>query len=98
MHWWASIAGIVLIFLILMDAFETVVLPRRIKRQFFRVSTRFYRKTWGLWTRVGRHIKSPNRREGFLAYYGPLSLFPLLGFWALGLIVDRKSTRLNSSH
>jgi hypothetical protein len=32
-------------------------------------------------------IKSPNRREGFLAYYGPLSLFPLLGFWALGLIV-----------
>src|SRR5271167_4852864 len=86
MHWWASIAGIVLIFVILMDAFETVVLPRRIKRNFFRVSTRFYRKTWRLWTGVGRHIKSANRREGFLAYYGPLSLFPLLGFWALGLI------------
>jgi hypothetical protein len=87
MHWWASIGGIVLIFVILMDAFETVVLPRRIRRNFFRVSTRFYRKTWGLWMRVAQHIKSPYRREGFLAYYGPLSLFPLLGFWALGLIL-----------
>jgi hypothetical protein len=35
---------------------------------------------------VGRHIKSASRRESFLAYFGPLSLFPLLGFWALGLI------------
>src|ERR1700723_2436839 len=86
MHWWASIVGFALIFAILMDAFETVVLPRRIRRNIFRISERFYKKTWRLWTRVGLRIKSPNRREGFLAYYGPLSLFPLLGFWALGLI------------
>jgi hypothetical protein len=86
MHWWASIAGIVLIFIILMDAFETVVLPRRINRSFFRISSSFYKKTWRLWTRVGRHIKAASRREAFLAYFGPLSLFPLLGFWALGLI------------
>jgi hypothetical protein len=86
MNWWASIVGIVLIFVILMDAFETVVLPRRIKRTFFRISSRFYRKTWRIWTAVAGHIKSPNRREGFLAYFGPVSLFPLLGFWALGLI------------
>jgi hypothetical protein len=85
MHWWASIAGIVLIFIILMDAFETVILPRRIKR-IFRITGWFYRNTWGLWTRVGLHIKSGNRREGFLAYFGPLSLIPLMGFWALGLI------------
>jgi Ion channel len=85
MHWWASIAGAVLIFLILMDAFETVVLPRRIKRSF-RIASWFYRKTWRFWTRTGLHIKSANRREGFLAYYGPLSLIVLLGFWALGLI------------
>ncbi len=86
MHWWASIFGIALIVIILMDAFETVVLPRRIQRAFFRISSRFYKKSWRLWTRVGRHIKSANRREGFLAYFGPLSLFPLLGFWAFGLI------------
>ncbi|MGA8067723.1 MAG: potassium channel family protein, partial [Terriglobales bacterium] len=85
MHWWASIAGIGLIFAILMDAFETVVLPRRIKRHF-RIASWFYKNTWGFWTRVGGHIKSVNRREGFLAYYGPLSLIVLLGFWAIGLI------------
>jgi hypothetical protein len=85
MHWWASIAGIVLIFLILMDAFETVVLPRRIKRHL-RIASLFYRKTWRFWTRVGFRIKSPNRRETFLAYYGPLSLIVLLGFWAMALI------------
>src|SRR6267143_189793 len=86
MHWWAAIFGIALISIILMDAFETVVLPRRIKRTFFRISSRFYRKSWRLWIRVGQHIKSANRREGFLAYFGPLAIFPLLGFWALGLI------------
>ena len=85
MHWWASIFGIVLIFIILMDAFETIVLPRRIKRSF-RIASWFYKNTWGFWTRVGRHIKSANRREGFLAYFGPLSLIVLLGFWAVGLI------------
>ena len=36
---------------------------------------------------MAAQIKSANRRESFLAYYGPLSLFPLLGFWALGLIL-----------
>jgi Ion channel len=85
MHWWASIFGIALIFLILMDAFETIVLPRRIKRSF-RIASWFYRNTWRFWTRVGRHIRSANRREGFLAYFGPLSLIVLLGFWAVGLI------------
>lgn len=85
MHLWASIAGFVLIFVILLDAFETVVLPRRIQRHF-RITALFYRATWIRWTRIARHIKSNSRREGFLAYYGPLSLLFLLGFWALGLI------------
>ena len=85
MHWWASILGAVFIFLILMDAFETVVLPRRIKRHF-RIASLFYKNTWGFWTGIGAHIKSGNRRETFLAYYGPLSLIVLLGCWAIGLI------------
>jgi hypothetical protein len=68
-----------------MDAFETIVLPRRIKRSF-RIASWFYKNTWGFWTRVGQQIGSANRREGFLAYFGPLSLIVLLGFWAVGLI------------
>jgi len=85
MHWLATIGGVVLIFVILLDAFETIVLPRRIKRSF-RITASFYKHTWTIWTRLARHIKSANRREGFLAYFGPLSLILLLGFWAVGLI------------
>jgi ion channel len=85
MHWFATIGGFVLIFLILLDAFETIVLPRRIKRSF-RITAWFYKNTWILWSRLAQHIKSANRRESFLAYFGPLSLILLLGFWAVGLI------------
>jgi hypothetical protein len=85
MHVWASIAGVVLIFVIFLDAFETIVLPRRIKRSF-RITAWFYKITWVPWSNLARHIKSANRREGFLAYFGPLSLILLLGFWAVGLI------------
>src|ERR1700686_932021 len=85
MHWCASIAGIVLIFIILLDAFETVVLPRRIKRSL-RLTTLFYKNPWGFWTRVGLHIKYPNRREGFLASFGPMPVIVLLFFWAGRLI------------
>jgi hypothetical protein len=85
MHWWASILGVVTVFFILLDAFETIVLPRRIQRHF-RITRIFYRTTWPRWTGIASHIKAPSRREGFLAYYGPLSLIWLLGFWALGLI------------
>jgi ion channel len=85
MHWFATIGGIVLIFVIFLDAFETIVLPRRIKRSF-RITAWFYKNTWIPWFHLARHIKSANRREGFLAYFGPLSLLLLLGFWAVGLI------------
>jgi len=85
MHLWASIGGAVLILLILLDAFETVVLPRRIQRRF-RISASYYRITWVRWTKLAEHIKSASRREGFLAYFGPFSLIQLLGYWAVGLI------------
>ncbi len=86
MHLWVSIAGFVLIFFVLLDAFETVVLPRRVQRSFFRFTAWFYKFNWGRWRRFSNHIKSASRREAFLAYFGPLSLIQLLGFWALGLI------------
>jgi len=85
MHGLAAIAGIAIIFLILLDAFETIVLPRRVRRSF-RLTDWFYRNTWVPWTAVAQHIKAPARRESFLGYFGPLSLIFLLAFWALGLI------------
>jgi hypothetical protein len=85
MHLWVSIGGFIIIFSILLDAFETVVLPRRIHRNF-RITAFFYRVTWVRWMRIAGHIKKINRRDGFLAYFGPFSLLLLLGLWALGLI------------
>lgn len=81
------ILGIALILLVLLDAFETVVLPRRIKRQF-RLTSWFYRNTWRPWARMTSHITSPSRRENFLGYFGPLSLIALLILWAFGLILS----------
>jgi hypothetical protein len=86
MHLWATIAGIVLIFVILLDAFETIVLPRRVQRSF-RLTALFYRNTWVPWTWLAQRIRKPSRRESFLGYFGPLSLIFLLAFWALGLIL-----------
>src|SRR6266516_4801325 len=85
MHAFAILAGIVVLLAVLLDAFETVVLPRRVRRQF-RITSWFYRNTWRPWARLASHIKSQTRRETFLGYFGPLSMIALLGLWACGLI------------
>jgi hypothetical protein len=81
----ATIAGTVVILAVLLDAFETVVLPRRVRRKF-RITVWFYRNTWKPWHKITGLIKSPGRRENFLGYFGPLSLLFLLALWASGLI------------
>ena len=85
MHALAIIVAAVVICAVLLDAFETVVLPRRVQRNF-RITSWFYRNTWRPWTRLASHIKSQTRRESFLGYFGPLSMIALLGLWACGLI------------
>ncbi len=85
MHALAIIAGMIVILAVLLDAFETVVLPRRVRRQF-RITSWFYRNTWIPWARLTSHIKSQTRRESFLGYFGPLSMLGLLQLWACGLI------------
>jgi hypothetical protein len=78
----AVIAGVILIFVILIDSFETVVLPRRVSRRF-RPSRFFYASTWMLWSSIARKMRPGNRREFYLSYYGPLSLIILLVLWAV---------------
>jgi len=84
-HISSIIFGAVIIFVVLLDAFETVVLPRRVTRHF-RLTAWFYRRTWTPWRKIARHIQTPARQQSFLGYFGPLSLFMLLAFWAAGLI------------
>ncbi|MBZ5718818.1 MAG: potassium channel family protein [Acidobacteriia bacterium] len=81
----SAIAGVLIIAAVLLDAFETIVLPRRVQRSF-RLTALFYRSTWVPWMKLGRRIPSLTRRESFLGYFGPLSLIVLLVCWAGGLI------------
>jgi hypothetical protein len=82
----AVIVGVLLIYAILQDSFETVVLPRRVSSRF-RLSRFFYTTTWVLWSSVARKMRPGNRRDLYLSYFGPLSLILLLVFWAAALIL-----------
>lgn len=83
----AVIAGALIIISVLLDAFETIVLPRRVRRQHFRITSWFYPLTWVPVAKFASRVKSPARRETILGYFGPLSMIALLGIWAGGLIL-----------
>lgn len=80
-----AVTSVLLILALLLDAFETVVLPRRVTRRI-RLARGFYRITWIPCSAVARRIKSNRRRESYLGFFGPLSLIMLLSVWAVGLV------------
>jgi ion channel len=86
MHVLAAIVGLLIILSVLLDAFENIVLPRKVQRTF-RLTSWFYRHTWIPWVRLSRLIRMNSLRESFLGYFGPFSLILLLVFWAIGLIL-----------
>ncbi len=81
-----GISGFLLIIVIMWDAFEAIVLPRRVTRRL-RPARLFYRTTWWLWSGVARRMRPGGLRETYLSVYGPLSLLLLLGAWAGSLVV-----------
>lgn len=80
-----AIIGALMIVIVLWDAFETIVLPRRVAR-WFRLTRIFYLSTWIPWRAIGRRIRRAKTRESFLSYFGPLSLLVLFVIWAGALI------------
>jgi hypothetical protein len=79
-------ASLVLLVVILLDVFETVLLPRRVTHGY-RFARFFYRHTWAAWCRAVQVISSPRRRESMLSVFGPLALLLLFCVWAGGLVV-----------
>ena len=77
--------GILIAVAVLWDAFEAVVLPRRVTRKL-RLSRFFYIFWWGIWSSIGRAMRPGKFREVYLSVFGPLSILVLLMTWALGLI------------
>src|SRR5437867_10284010 len=87
MHSWAAAVAILLILVVLWDAFQTIILSRRVSRKF-RPTRAFYRLLWTPWRAVTQRVPPGNRRDNVLMVFGPLSLLLLVGLWALGLVVS----------
>jgi hypothetical protein len=85
-HPLALVGGLALAIIILVDAFEAIILPRRVTRKI-RVTRLFYRTTWSFWKFVVGRMPSRKTREALLGGYGPCSLLLLIGIWALGLVL-----------
>jgi hypothetical protein len=78
--------GVAMFVIVVWDAFESIILPRRVTRRF-RITRAFYKFTWNNWKRVTQIIPSRKKREALLSFYGPLSLLVLVGIWAIGLVL-----------
>lgn len=86
MHVLRLILGTVCLVSVLLDAFETVILPRRATARF-RFTRLFYRVTWRPWRWAARQVRNGKKRETMLSFYGPLSLMFLIAGWAAALIL-----------
>ena len=78
--------GLLLLSIALWDAFSTVVLPRTVG-SVLRPARVFSRVGWRLWRLVGSWLSNRRARQSFLTAFGPLSVFLLLGLWAVMIIV-----------
>lgn len=86
MHILSLVAGIACLWIVLIDAFQTIILPRRATGRF-RLTRLFYIATWRPWAYFARRVHSKRRRETAFSYYGPLSLVILLVVWAGAMVV-----------
>ena len=86
MHSAAFIAGIFCCVGVALDAFQTIILPRRPSGRL-RITQIFFTTTWRPWVAIASLIKNVKAREQLYSVYGPLSLILLLLLWALLLIL-----------
>lgn len=86
MHILSLVAGILCLFTVLFDAFQTIILPRRATGRF-RITNLFYKFTWRPWVFFVGRLRSPRVRETAFSYYGPMSLILLLVVWASAMVV-----------
>ncbi len=83
----ASILGIAILLVVLLDAFEAMVLPRRATRKY-RPARYYYRVFWYVWVHVADRFKRRGLRQHFLSIFGPLSLLGLFSLWVMSLILS----------
>ncbi len=82
----ALFAGLLCCGGVMLDAFQTIILPRR-PRGRFRITRFFYRMTWKPWVWVAKRMTDERKRDQFYSVFGPMSLLFLLVLWAVILTV-----------
>ncbi|HTD95837.1 MAG TPA: ion channel, partial [Edaphobacter sp.] len=86
MHIAALIAGLVCCLGVALDAFQTIILPRRPAGRF-QITSLFLIATWTPWVAIARRVRNEKAREQMYSVYGPMSLLLLLLLWGLLLIL-----------
>lgn len=82
MHAAAIVFGCFFLAGVLLDAFQTIILPRRPVGRF-RITRVFFLFTWAPWKYVTSLWPTSKGREQLYSVYGPLSLLLLFVLWAL---------------
>jgi Ion channel len=85
MHFVALIAGLMCCGSVALDAFQTIILPRRPSGRI-RITSLFGGATWFPLRAMADRVRDAKMREQLYSIYGPLSLLMLLGLWAVLLI------------
>ena len=76
----------VAILLVLQDAFEVMLLPRRVQRRM-RFAVVYFRSVWKVCSALAARIAPGPGREGLLSHFGALSMLGLFAAWSASLIL-----------
>lgn len=85
MSYFAFGFGFLLMLIVLLDAFETIVLPRTVTRSF-RLTRFFYTGVRTVFFFMAKRVRRGGKRETLLSSFGPFSLLLLFVMWATLLI------------
>ncbi|WP_428377094.1 potassium channel family protein [Lichenicoccus sp.] len=80
-----GVLAVALLVIVLQDAFEVMLLPRRVYRRF-RLMRYYFAAGWAVWAAVGLRLAAGPRREHFLSVFGALSMVMLFALWSGALI------------
>jgi Ion channel len=85
LRWIIALFAIALLLAVLQDAFEVMLLPRRVHRHV-RLTRFYFDHAWIAWTWLANRLPAGMRRERFLSVFGALSMVVLFALWATTLI------------
>ena len=81
----AVVAALVLLGIAMQDAFEVMLLPRRVDRRM-RLARIYFRGAWSGWAALARLLPPGQRQVRLLGVFGPLAMMVLFALWAAMLI------------